>query len=256
MRNESYGASLAVCYDRFNDGVDYTALCDFACDMLARHCDRAPKNICEIACGTGSLSIELAHRGYRVTSSDISEEMLSVADKKARDCGAEVRFVRADMRSFSLYTEADAVFCFFDSINYLTKPSDVKECFKSTYEALADGGLFVFDVNSKYKFENIYSDNAYVIESGDDLLTWQNYYNEKNGMCDFYLSIFTSCDDGRYTRSDEAQREKMYTKRQLLKYAEESGFEVIGVYSDFDLNEADENKCERMYFVCKKTKTV
>ena len=75
-------------------------------------------------------------------------------------------------------------------------------------------------------------------------------------MCDFYLSIFTSCDDGRYTRSDEAQREKMYTKRQLVKYAEESGFEVIGVYSDFDLNEADENKCERMYFVCKKKKTV
>lgn len=252
MKTEQYGAALAACYDRFNDGVDYGELCAFVKKLFSEHCEKEPKNVCEIACGTGSLSIELAKSGYKVTASDISEEMLTVADKKARDGGADVRFVRADMRSFLLYTKADAVVCFFDSINYLTKPDDVKECFASTYNALADEGLFVFDINSKHKFENVYGDNAYVIESGDDLLAWQNYYNEKSRMCDFYLSMFFPCEDGRYERCDEYQREKMYTRRQIEKYASESGFEILGVYSDFDMSEADENSCERIYFVCKK----
>ncbi len=258
MKTEQYGASFAQCYDRLNSEVDYGKLCDFVQVAFSKFCDKRISSVCEIACGTGSLCIELAQRGYKVTASDISEDMLSLADMKARNSGLHEsslpRFVKADMRHYSLYSQSDAIVCFFDGVNYLTKPEDVKSCFKSTFEALCDGGIFIFDVNSKFKFENIYADNAFVLEEDGVVCTWQNYYNSKTKMCDFYLSVFSEDSDGKYIRGDENQRERMYTVRQLKAYLSESGFEIKGIFSDYDFNDADEQRDERLYFVCQKAK--
>ena len=212
-----YGNTMASVYDALNDGIDTGAWADFICSAFEKYSGRKVSRICEIACGTGSMAIEMSKRGYDVTASDLSLEMLTEAEFKSRNENANVRFVSADMRSFSLYTKADAVLCLLDSLNYLTKPSDLAETFASVHKNLADGGLFVFDINSKKKFETTYGDNAYVIENEGVLCAWQNFYNPKTKICDFYLSIFTENEDGRYDRTDEHQRERMYTLRSVKK---------------------------------------
>jgi len=255
LSNESYGEAMSESYDSLNSDIDYSAWADFLCDCMERFAKIEVKHICEIACGTGKMSTLLSKRGYKVTASDLSEEMLCLAENRAREENCRnLTLTKQDMRSFTAANKAQAVVCLLDSVNCLLKPSDVKMCFESAAKILDDGGVFLFDVNSKYKFENVYSDNAYVLEDDNVLCAWENYYNEKTHICDFYLSFFKERNNGLYERNDEHRRERMYTKRSLEKYLSESGFEVCGVFSDFDFSKGDEAKDERLYFAAIKRK--
>jgi len=252
MSDELYGYALANAYDCLNDGIDHHAWADFIEECIKRYSSIPVSEICETACGTGSMACELASRGYAVTASDISEEMLTAAENKARNRGLSIRFVLQDMRNTKMYAQKDMILCMLDSMNYLTKREDVISALKSAYNSLRDGGIFVFDMNSKFKFENIYSDNSYILESDNFYCGWENSYNPSTRICDFYLSIFMLGNDGRYTRSDEAQREKMYTVKQMKSYITEAGFELCGIFGNFDFSAADENTDERLYYVLKK----
>ena len=252
MSKDLYGNTLANTYDLLNDGIDHVAWADFIEECVKRFSDIEVSEICETACGTGIMACELARRGYSVTASDISEDMLSMAENRSRNEDLSVRFVVQDMRYTKMYSKKDLILCLLDSMNYLTHREDIKSALESACENLHDGGLFIFDMNSKYKFENIYADNAYVLESDGVYCGWQNFYNPNTKICDFYLSIFTENDDGSYTRSDENQREKMYTVRQITKLIDESGFELCGIFSDFDFSEGCEDRDERLYYVLKK----
>ncbi len=247
-----YGNTMASVYDALNDGIDTKAWADFICSAFERYSDIPVGRICEIACGTGSMAIEMSKRGYDVTASDLSPEMLTEAEFKARNANTSIRFVASDMRNFSLYSKADAVLCLLDSMNYLTKPSDFAQTLASVHKNLSDGGVFIFDVNSKKKFQITYGDNAYVIENEGVLCAWQNFYNPNTKICDFYLSIFTECEDGRYERTDEHQRERMYTERSIKKMLSDSGFELCGIFGDYDFRSGSEDADERLYIVAKK----
>ena len=252
MYNQLYGYALASAYDKLNDGICHSEWADFIEECIKRYSDIPVSEISEAACGTGSMAIELARRGYSVTASDISEEMLSAAEHKARVAEVPVRFVLQDMRHLKMFAQKDLALCLLDSMNYLTKREDVLQALLSTENCLRDGGLFIFDMNSKYKFENIYSDNAYVLESDGVFCSWENSYNPKTKICDFYLSIFAEQEDGRYTRSDESQKEKMYAVRQMKSIISETGFELCGIFSGFDFADPDEDRDERLYYILRK----
>ena len=72
-------------------------------------------------------------------------------------------------------------------------------------------GVFIFDINGKSKFEGVYAENCYVMESESAFCVWQNFYNPKSKLCDFYITLFEEDQNGKYVRYDEADREKMYT---------------------------------------------
>lgn len=253
MKNSGYGKYLSVAYDKLNSDVIAEEWADFVVECFERYAECDVKHICELACGTGNVSIELEKRGYKMTSSDLSEEMLSIADNKAFSKGCKnIVFAKQDMCSFSASSKAGAVICLLDSINCLLTPKNVKECFESVYDILVDGGAFVFDINSKYKFEKIYADNSYILEEDGVLCAWQNYYDAKKKICDFYLSFFIENDDGLYERHDEDNRERMYTEKNIRSYLKECGFSKIYCFSDMEFSDADENTDERLFFVAVK----
>ncbi len=248
MSSESYGKYLSEVYDTLNSDIDCCAWADFY-EQCFKKFGVNVHHINEIACGTGTMSRILSKRGYTLTCSDLSEEMLSLADKRAQEENIKnVIYTRQDMRSFCDSKKADAVICMLDSLNCMPAPKDVKMCFASAFNVLREGGIFLFDVNSKYKFEKIYGDNAYILEDEGVVCAWQNFYDESKKICDFYLSFFLQEQNGLYSRHDEVNRERMYTVKALTKYLCLSGFEVAGVYGDFDFQEADENTHERLYF--------
>ena len=253
MKTNAYGYSLAEVYDKLNSDVDANVWAEFCVDCFEKYAQCDVKHVCEIACGTGSVSIALEKRGYKLTSSDLSEQMLSIADNKAYEQNCKnVIFAKQDMRSFTAANKAGAVVCLLDSVNCLLAPKDVKSCFESAYNILVDGGVFVFDVNSKYKFENVYADNAYVLEDEGVLCAWQNFYDKDKKICDFYLSFFTENADGLYERNDEQLRERMYTQKNIENYLKYPGFEKIYVFGGLDFAKADENTCDRLHFVAVK----
>jgi ubiquinone/menaquinone biosynthesis C-methylase UbiE len=253
MKNEAYGEYLSQVYDKLNKDVSAEQFSEFCTHCFEKYAAVEVKHVCEIACGTGSVAIELEKKGYKVTASDLSEDMLAIADNKAFDCGCKnVIFTKQDMRYFTASNKAGAVICFLDSVNCLLVPKDVKSCFKSAFDILVDGGIFVFDINSKYKFEKVYGDNAYILEDDGVLCAWQNYYDQEKKICDFYLSFFLENQDGLYERQEENRRERMYTVHNIESYLKQAGFSEIHTLSGFDFEEADEACDERIFFIAKK----
>lgn len=248
-----YGKYLSETYDTLNSDIDYEKWADFYQACFEKYAGIKVKHICEMACGTGSMAVIFGKRGYNVTAFDLSEDMLTLADKKVHDAGLDnVRLTLQDMRSFKVYSKAQGLVCMLDSLNCLMDNNALSEAFECAYAALDDGGVFIFDVNSKFKFENIYGDNAYVLEDEKVLLAWQNFYNKNTKKCDLYLTFFLEDDDGRYTRFDEHNKQKLHVIRTLDKLLCEAGFKVEAKVSDFDFNDADENSDERIYYICTK----
>ena len=126
----------------------------------------------------------------------------------------------------------------------------MKKTLSLVHNYLVPDGIFIFDINGRGKFERVYSDNAYVNESENGFLVWQNFYRKRDGICDFYLTLFTENPDGTYTRQDEMQREKMYTVRSIKSALEISGFKFIGAFNNFDFSLASDDD-ERIYIVAK-----
>lgn len=253
MASEQY-SNLAGVYDALNTGCDYSALCDYLAKEIKENEKSNTELVLDLACGTGKLTLMLRDRGYDMTGIDLSEDMLSVARESCYEKGVtDVLWLCQNMMDFELYGTVDACVCCLDSINYLTRISDVKKCFSLVYNYLIPDGVFVFDVNTPHRFKNVYGNNAYILEDEGSFCAWQNEYCEKSGICRFYLSIFTENEDGTYTRNDELQKEKCYTRKQLEKALIDTGFEILGVYGDLNHSPATESD-EKWYFTvrCKK----
>lgn len=247
---------IAEVYDEINKDVDYVAWADFIEKVIEKeYLSGKPELVLDLGCGTGRMTIELAKRGYDMTGVDYSPEMLGHAMESAESAGLDgkILWLCQDMRSFELYGTVDVTVSALDCINHLTKPSDVRACFSLVHNYLIPDGLFIFDVNGKYKFENIYSDKTYAMEEEGTFCIWQNFYDKDSKLCDFYITMFEEQENGSYVRSDEIQTERMYTLRSLKKMLCDCGFEFIGAYSDFSFGEATDND-ERLFIVarCKK----
>ena len=206
--NTGYGA-LAPVYDKLNGDVNYTAWADFFEKTFDHFLPRRPDLVLDLGCGTGAMTVELARRGYDMTGLDLSPEMLSEAYMRADDAGKSgILFLEGDISDFELYGTVGAVVSCLDVINHLTEPEDVKRCFSLVHNYLDPDGLFLFDVNTPYKFRNIYADNDYVLEEDGAVCVWSNRLSADGKLCDFRLSVFERQRDGRYIRRNSVQSER------------------------------------------------
>lgn len=252
--SEGY-SSIARVYDNLNKEIDYSKWADFIEKCFKKYLKKRPALVLDLACGTGSMTYELAQRGYDMIGIDGSAEMLSEAYSRGTSVGNNnILYLHQDMRSFELYGSVDAVTCCLDSLNYLTGDGDLKKCFLTVHNYLEPDGLFLFDMNTPYKFENIYGDNAYILEDNENgkntFCGWQNYYDKQSKICNFYLSLFEENGIG-YIRYDEEQQERCYTLEYVKAALLECGFELLCVSSDYEFNKIDETT-ERWYFVVKR----
>ncbi len=247
--------AIARVYDKLNADIDYKKWADLIEKCFEKFLAAKPLLVLDLACGTGRMTRELSARGYDMIGVDASEDMLSEAMYSYDREG--ILYLLQDMRSFELYGTVGAVVCCLDSINYLLSEDDVKKTFANVHNYLDPDGLFIFDVNTPYKFENIYSDNAYILEDEDEngaiYCGWQNEYDRESGICDFYLSLFEEDGDGTYIRSDEHQRERCYTLVQIKNALAECGLEFIDIYADYDLG-APTDTSERWYIAARAKK--
>ena len=262
MAYDGYRA-IARVYDRLNAELDYAAWADFAEACFSRFLPQKPQYVLDLACGTGRMTLELASRGYDMIGIDGSADMLSQAyDRGAMSAG--VLLLHQDMRSFELYGTVGAAVCCLDSLNYLLTPSDLASCLRLVHNYLDPDGLFFFDVNTPFTFENTYGNNAYVLE---DELTfedtvdeekiaiycgWQNAYDPESRICQFSLSLFEETEKGTYRREDELQEERCYSMEELRAALSEAGFEFLGVWQDFAFTPPSP-EAERWY-ICARAK--
>jgi len=247
---------LAEFYDKINVDLDYEKWADFIERIIQKCSFEKPELVLDLGCGTGKMTLELAKRGYDMTGIDYSPEMLDIARAEAEKHGYDILWLNQDMREFELYGTVDVTVSCLDCINHITKPTELDTVFSLVHNYLIPDGLFIFDINGKYKFENVYSDRSYVMEEDGGVCIWQNFYNEKSKLCDFYITLFKGEADGRYERYDETQRERMYPLETIKKKLNKNGFDFIGAYSDFEFSPGSDNS-ERIYIAakCKKIRS-
>jgi len=236
---QSYTA-LADCYDRLMKGADYSGWADFITEYLKSYGIEPGALMLELGCGTGSMTVELARRGWDMTALDLSPDMLIAAREKiARPENADIGDILLlcqDMRSFELYGTMAAVVCVLDGINYLTETRDLRACFKTVMNYLDPGGVFIFDVNTPYKFKNIFGQREMILEDEGVFCGWKNNFDRESLICEFDLTIFKQEESGEWYRFSEKQYERCYGITSLTKNLERAGFEEIKFFSGYSKN--------------------
>lgn len=245
--------ALSKVYDRLNGDLDYTSWAKYIDRKIKKHSDIDVLLVLDLCCGTGTMTLELDRLGYDMTGIDLSPDMLDIARQKALACGRleNILFLCQDMCEFELYGTVQAVVSCLDSLNHLDGKADLKKVFDLVHNYLERGGLFMFDMNSPYKFKNIYGTNAYVLEDEGVYCGWQNIYDKDSRICDFYTTVFTENSDGSYSRYDDYEREYCFTRKEVENLLEKCGFELVSVDGDID-GSSVEKDTERLYFTAKR----
>lgn len=241
--------ALAASYDALTYDVAYEKTLTFFERLCARERVQ-PHTVLDLACGTGSLSVLLAARGYQVTGADCSAEMLSQAEQKAQQLGPQRPFfICQRMQSLRLPEPVDAVICALDSLNYLQKPADCRKTFRRVYDALRPGGLFVFDINTPYKLRGL-DGQVFLDETEDVYCVWRTEFHEKTRLCYYGMDIFQRC-GAQWQRSFEEHIEYAYTPQELSQWLAEAGFVRVRQYGERVLRAPKETE-QRIYFTARK----
>ena len=155
--------SFAYYYDELTKNVDYKGRAEYISEILKEY-NIDDGLLLDLACGTGSLSIEFSKLGFEVIGTDASFDMLSEAQNKASDSGENIMFLCQKMEETDLYGSVRAIVCALDSINHLTNYELVKKTFKNLKNFLDTDGIIVFDANTLYKHQNVLGNNIFIYE--------------------------------------------------------------------------------------------
>lgn len=245
----SYEA-FAEGYDLLTENVEYEKRAEYFTSLFSDNGIRSGI-LLDLACGTGSLSLEFAKKGFEVIGTDLSEEMLSVAQNKMYESKERVLFLCQDMRELNLYGTIDCAVCALDSLNHITDENDLKTVFNKVSLFMNRGGIFIFDVNTLYKHREILKNNTFVYDLDEVYCVWQNNLLEDNATVKISLDLFFNTDDGAYERFSEDFSEKAYTPELIEEIIEETGFTLINKYDELS-PEAPKENTERIIYVIRK----
>lgn len=242
--------SFAQYYDALTGNVDYRGRASYFDALIRRHSGHeAGGLLLDLACGTGSLSLELTALGYEVIGVDASPDMLAVAmDKMA---GSGTLLLCQAMTELDLYGTVDYTICALDSLNHLPNEQTLAKTFAGVSLFTNPGGLFLFDINTAYKHREVLADNAYIYELDELFCCWRNAWQTADDRVEIALDFFERLPGGLWRRSSEHFCERIFSHEVIQKQLVHSGMELLGIYGD-DSFDPPGQKTQRVVYVAKK----
>ncbi|MBN1622230.1 MAG: methyltransferase domain-containing protein [Endomicrobiales bacterium] len=105
--------------------------------IINKHAKIKVKTLLHLGCGGGHNDYTFK-KHFKVTGIDISQNMLKLAKK----LNPKSEYIKGDMRNISLNRQFDAIVT-GDSIAYARTRKDLKKVFKTAFEHLKPGGVFL-----------------------------------------------------------------------------------------------------------------
>ena len=242
---------LSNLYDTFIE-VDYLAWSTFVGQQIDQHAPKGPTKVLELGCGTGSLTQHLASK-YPVLALDISDDMLAIAKQKVSS--DNVTFLTQDMSQLRLTDKQQqgltVAVSTCDSLNYLTEPEELMATFERVHDVLATGGIFVFDMNTPYKYETILADNSFNYTDDTSAVIWENLFDDESQLNEYYLTLFKQNPDGTYNREQESHYQLAYNLDFIKQSLSFAGFELVATYDDYT-DKSPTDTTQRIVFIAKK----
>lgn len=243
---------LSNLYDTFIE-VDYPGWSTFVHQVIDIYSSYSQHKLLELGCGTGSLTAQLAQR-YPVLAVDISPDMLRIAKEKVTQ--PHVTFLTQDMSQLHLTPKQQQglTVCVSacDCLNYLTEPEALMATFERVHEVLAPGGLFIFDLNTPYKYEHVLADNSYHYTDDTGAVIWENLFDPESQLNEYYLTLFKQdLSTGMYERLQESHYQLAYSAEFIKQSLAFAGFELVTTCDDYT-HQAPTDTTQRMVFVAKK----
>lgn len=245
---EAYTGFAAV-YDTFMDNIPYGEWCGYLKKLLRRY-GTGEGIVLDLGCGTGSLTELLASEGYDMIGIDNSEEMLQIAMEKRIDSGKDILYLCQDMREFELYGTVAAVISVCDCMNYILDPEDLTRVFRLVNNYLDPGGVFIFDLNTVYKYREIMGDSVIAEEREDCCFIWDNQYEEEERINIYDLSLFVREKEDLYRRYHETHYQRAYSLDEVKTAIAKAGMEFVAVYDAFTEQEPKADS-ERIYVIAR-----
>lgn len=299
MEKYSYTA-FAYVYDELMDNVPYDEWAEYLIGLLNEN-GVADGLVCELGCGTGQMTRRLAAAGYDMIGIDLSEDMLEVAreqeygayeddfgdigkeadvpvGKNPDDCEEgraeqqetetadtgepSILYLQQDMRSFELYGTVSAIVSICDSMNYITTDEDLLQVFRLVNNYLDKDGVFIFDMNTEYKYKALLGDTTIAENREEVSFIWENLYDEEKRLNEYSLTLFARVEPedeeeyeatgeaALYEKYEEVHLQRAYPLKEVKRLLAEAGLEFVAAY-DVLTHETPGPQCERMYIVAR-----
>ena len=239
MKNAAY-SSLAAWFEYLNDDCDYEKWSQYLLEKLKGFSLSVGV---DIGCGGGWFTRRFAKEGYIMTGIDNSREMLDKAQETAMKEGMRGEYLLGDISRMKLPRRFSFAVAVNDLVNYIPKDKLVA-AFKNICGGLTKGGVFLFDVSSKKKFEEKIA-NTVSVDDRDEV-TYLNFSSVDGDKAVMEVTLFAKGEDGKYTRYDERHEQYIYEKEEIVSALTKSGFTLLEI--EGHLKESEET-ADRLTFL-------
>lgn len=256
---EAY-SSFAKVYDLFMDNVPYEEWCTYITGLLKEY-GIEDGLLLDLGCGTGKLTRLLKKAGFDMIGVDNSEEMLEIAREteyetmplEETECSGEnasILYLLQDMREFELYGTVRAIVSICDSMNYILQEEELLQVFRLVNNYLDPKGIFIFDLNTLYKYRELLGENTISETREESSFIWENYFDEESGINEYDLTLFIQERDDLYRKYQETHYQRAYELETVKKLIEEAGMEYVAAYDAFT-REPVKKDSERIYIIAR-----
>jgi len=264
--------SFAQVYDLFMDNVPYEEWSAYVIALLKEE-KIEDGLVLDLGCGTGKMTRLLAAAGYDMIGIDNSEDMLEIAreyqaeafcddvpesDDESEFAGesadevpsSNILYLLQDMREFELYGTVRAIISICDSMNYILDEEDLLQVFKLVNNYLDPKGVFIFDMNTRYKYAEMLGETTITESREEGSFIWENYFDEEEDINQYDLTLFIREEGDLYRKYEETHFQRVYDLETVKRLLEEAGMEFVAAYDAFT-KEPVKADSERIYIIAR-----
>jgi SAM-dependent methyltransferase len=237
----SYTGRHAELYDLFYADKPYLAEAAWVDGVLREFVLPAPRRVLELACGTGRHAIELSRRGYQVTATDYSPDMIAQARRRSSEAQSPIEFLVADMRSLDLGEAAfDAVICLFDAIGYVQTNEAIAGVLAGVRRHLRPGGVFICEFWHAAAMIANYDPvrvRRWTLADREIVRISETRLDIAKQLGHVSYTVLELLSDGRYERFDETQTNRFFLVQEMSASIERAGLSPPQFFAGFSRDE-------------------